>query len=81
MHFFLYFYNFDLWQFLRSALYVLFDWIKLYIICLSFLYLCYNYIPYNMILKFIKQSAFQHAFNYKFSSAAAAIDYYSLLGV
>jgi len=48
---------------------------------LSFLYLCYNYIPYNMILKFIKQSAFQHTFNYKFSSAAAAIDYYSLLGV
>lgn len=35
-----------------------------------------------MILKFIKQSAFQHPIHYKFASAAAAaIDYYSLLGV
>ena len=77
MHFFIFLYG----NFLIEGMYVLFDMIKLYITCLSFLYLCYNYIPYKMILKFIKQSAFQHALSYKFSSAAAAIDYYSLLGV
>jgi len=34
-----------------------------------------------MILKYVKASVFQHHIQYKFASAAAAIDYYSLLGV
>lgn len=35
-----------------------------------------------MILKFIKQTVFQQPIQYKFASAAAAaIDYYSLLGL